>query len=265
MTSSIDWQEVPAALWRANSCSFHPIKRLDEVSLDDLIAIDEQKHQLLENTNLLLQGKEAEHSLLWGARGTGKSSLVKAIFCHFKANGLRIIELRREDMVFLPEIVARIEDQPFKFIVFCDDLVFNKDTKEYRSLRVFLQGSVGLPPPNMLIYATTNLRYILPQDMRENQQVRIHNLDPQYSQKTEDSLALADRFGLWLSFYPPSKENYLKKIENELMKEVAKKGLPALREQALAFARLRATRNYRTAEQFIRKVRASALTSSFNK
>ena len=168
-------------------------------------------------------------------------------------------------MVFLPEIVARIEDQPFKFIVFCDDLVFNEDTKEYRSLRVFLQGSVGLPPPNMLIYATTNLRYILPQDMKENQQVRIHNLDPQYSQKTEDSLALADRFGLWLSFYPPSKENYLKKIENALMKEVAKEALPALREQALDFARLRATRNYRTAEQFIRKVRTGALTSSFNK
>jgi len=261
MTSSIDWQQIPAALWRADSRSFHPIKRLDEISLDDLIAIDEQKHQLLENTRLLLQSKRAEHSLLWGARGTGKSSLVKAIFCHFKAKGLRIIELMREDMALLPEIAARIEDQPFKFIVFCDDLVFNKDTKEYRSLRVFLQGSIGLPPPNMLIYATTNLRYILPQDMKQNQQVRIHNLDPQYSQQTEDSLALADRFGLWLSFYPPSKENYLKKIENELNKEVAKRDLPALRKQALDFAQLRATRNYRTAEQFIRKVRAGGVIS----
>lgn len=259
MTSSIDWQKTPAALWQATSCSFHPIKRLDEVSLDDLIAIDEQKRQLLENTHLLLQGKAAEHSLLWGARGTGKSSLVKAIFCHFKAKGLRVIELMREDMVLLPQIVAKIEDQPFKFIVFCDDLVFNKDSKEYRALRTFLQGSIGLPPPNMLIYATTNLRYILPQDMRENQRVTIHNLDPQYSQQTEDSLALADRFGLWLSFYPPSKENYLKKIEDELKKEIAKKDLSALREKALDFARLRATRNYRTAEQFIRKVRAGGI------
>lgn len=262
MVSSIDWHKSAAALWRADNRFFHPIRRLDEIPLDSLLAIDQQKRQLLENTRALLQGKEAEHSLLWGARGTGKSSLVKAVFCHLRAKGLRIIELMREDMALLPEIAARIEDQPFKFIVFCDDLVFNQDSKEYRALRVFLQGSIGLPPPNMLIYATTNLRYILPQNMKENEEVTIRHLEPQYSQQTEDSLALADRFGLWLSFYPPSKEDYLRKIEETLKKEVAKKDLPALREQALDFARLRATRNYRTAEQFIRQVRAGSIPLS---
>ena len=258
MSSRVNWSETKAALWRGDSRSLLPIKRLDEILLDDLFSIDRQKQELLDNTYALLQGKQAEHALLWGARGTGKSGLVKAVFTHLQEKKLRLIELRREDMSLLPELAAEIENAPFKFIIFCDDLVFNKDSKDYRALRVFLQGSISLPPPNLLLYATTNLRYILSQDLKDNEEVGLYDLEPQYGQKTEDGLALADRFGLWLSFYPPSKEDYLKKVEYELKDEV--KDLSALREQALDFARLRATRNYRTAEQFIRAVKSKGDT-----
>ena len=223
--------------------------------------MEEQKERLLTNTRDFLAGRQAEHALLWGSRGTGKSSLVKAVFNSRVQEGLRIIELMREDAYSLPQLAAAIEEENYKFIIFFDELVFQTDNPAYRALRVFLQGSIGLPPPNMVLYATSNLRYILPQNISDNAEVLMRDMDPYYGEKTEDSLALADRFGLWLSFYAPSKENYLNKIERALAQEAVDKNydMARIREAALDFARMRATRNYRTAEQFIRFVRREGL------
>ena len=250
----MDWHKHRAALWRKESLI--PIKRLESIALTDLLGIDKQRQELLANTQAFLSEKRAEHALLWGARGTGKSSLIKAVFNHFSQDRLRIIELIREDAYSLPELAATIEEEPYKFIVFCDELVFQTDSNAYRALRIFLQGSIALPPPNMLLYATSNLRYILPHELSDN-----HQLDPHYGEKIEDSLALADRFGLWLSFYAPSKVHYLRKIEQALSSQI-RKGLydtTGLQDAALEFSRLRATCNYRTADQFIRFVQRGGL------
>lgn len=251
----IDWRRNKAARWR--NLSFHPIQRLEQIRLEDLIGIDEQKQRLLKNTQAFLAGNPAEHALLWGARGTGKSSLIKAVFNHYAQKDLRIIELMREDISSVAELAAAIAEEQQWFIVFCDDLVFQLDSDEYRALRFFLHGSIELPPPNMLLYVTSNLRYILPQDLADNEEVSLHNLDPYYGEQVENKLALADRFGLWLSFYAPSKENYLAKIEQALSDEIEQGAynLITLRQAALDFAQLRATRNYRTAEQFMRQLR----------
>lgn len=247
----MNWHDDVAAIWRGPDQTLRAVRRLDQIKIADLIGVDEQAEQLLANTRAFLADKPAEHALLWGARGTGKSSLIKAVFNAFVEQPLRLIQLAREDMVFLPHLVEMVEDQPYRFIVFCDDLVFGVDSREYRILRTFLQGSVELPPSNLIIYATSNLRYILPQDMAENSKVRLRDMEPQYSQETEDRLALADRFGLWLSFYPPNMENYLQKVQRELKQSGG--NMQQIKKEAEQFARKRAVHNYRTADQFIRQ------------
>ena len=247
----MNWHDYLAAIWRGADQTLRGVRRLDQIKMVDLIGVEEQAEQLLVNTSAFLADKSADNALLWGARGTGKSSLIKAVFNAFVEQPLRLIQLAREDMVFLPRLAEMIEDQPYKFIVFCDDLVFGVDSREYRILRTFLQGSVELPPLNLIIYATSNLRYILPQEGSENRKVRLRDMEPQYSQETEDRLALADRFGLWLSFYPPNMENYLQKVERELGQSDG--DMQQIKKEAEQFARKRAVHNYRTADQFIRQ------------
>ena len=247
----INWHDDLAAIWRGTNQTLRAVRRLDQVGIADLIGAEEQAEQLLNNTRAFLANKPADHALLWGARGTGKSSLIKAVFNAFLEQPLRLIQLAREELIFLPQLVEMVEDQPYQFIVFCDDLVFGVDSRAYRGLRTFLQGSVELPPSNLIIYATSNLRYILPQEMAENRKVRLRDMEPQYSQETEDRLALADRFGLWLSFYPPNMEHYLQKIERELGQSGG--DMQQIKKEAERFARRRAVHNYRTADQFIRQ------------
>ena len=247
----MNWHDYLAAIWRGADQTLRGVRRRDQIKMVDLIGVEEQAEQLLVNTSAFLADKSADNALLWGARGTGKSSLIKAVFNAFVEQPLRLIQLAREDMVFLPRLAEMIEDQPYKFIVFCDDLVFGLDSREYRILRTFLQGSVELPPLNLIIYATSNLRYILPQEESENRKVRLRDMEPQYSQETEDRLALADRFGLWLSFYPPNMENYLQKVERELGQSDG--DMQQIKKEAEQFARKRAVHNYRTADQFIRQ------------
>ena len=166
----INWCDFSAAVWQTEEKTLRPVRRPDRVNLSDLIGVKEQAQQLLENTQDLLAGKPAENALLWGARGSGKSALIKGVFTALADHSpLRLIQLAREDMASLPVIAEMAEDCPYHFIVFCDDLVFGDDSGEYRALRVFLQGSIELPPSNMVVYATSNLRYILPQDRRKTE------------------------------------------------------------------------------------------------
>lgn len=190
---------------------------LKPISLDDLKGIDTQKQKLLQNTQQFLAGFPANDVLLTGARGTGKSSLVRALLTEYASQGLRLIEIERDDLVDLPKIQQLIKHRPEKFIIYCDDLAFNAENEQYRSLKSVLDGSLQSGNGNFIIYATSNRRHLLPEFMHENTPARVVDV-PQYTElhpqeAIEEKISLSDRFGLWLSFYPMGQELYLEIVE----------------------------------------------------
>ncbi|MES9916493.1 MAG: ATP-binding protein, partial [Candidatus Thiodiazotropha sp. 4PDIV1] len=166
---SIDWQTSMAAVWRPRKSYLREIENVDPIVLSQLVGIDQQKQQLVNNTERFIKGSGANNALLWGSRGTGKSSLIKAILNEFKNQGLRLIQVDRSDLVELPEIVDDIRNQSQHFIVFCDDMTFEQGDASYRALKSVLDGSIEAPPENVLIYATSNRRHLLPESMNDNQ------------------------------------------------------------------------------------------------
>jgi predicted AAA+ superfamily ATPase len=211
---SIDWQKSYAAVWRARKGYLRPITHIDAIQFDQLIGIDQQKASLIRNTERFLQGAGANNALLWGSRGTGKSSLIKALLNHYKWEGLRLIQVDRNDLIDLPEIVDEIRESPLRFIVFCDDLSFESGEASYRTLKSVLDGSIEAPPRNLLLYATSNRRHLLPETMAENQEARLVDGDLHFGDTIEEKLALSDRFGLWLSFYPVNWQGYLAIVDS---------------------------------------------------
>lgn len=212
----IDWATTYAAIWRAKTNRLHAATRLDPISLDQLLQIDRQKQRIVENTERFLQGLPANHALLWGAKGTGKSSLIKALLNGYRGRGLRVIEVDKLDLIDLPEIVEEIQDQAYRFILFCDDLSFEEQETSYKHLKSVLEGSIELPPENILFYATSNRRHLVPQTKGDNQETlaaRMADASVLHSDTVEEKLSLADRFGLWLSFYPISWQEYLSVVE----------------------------------------------------
>ncbi|MBI3561712.1 MAG: ATP-binding protein [Gammaproteobacteria bacterium] len=208
-----DWKDVYAAVWRSNPGRLRPILQIDPVALADLLGIEEHISRLKKNTERFLAGQGANNALLWGARGTGKSSLIKAIFNHYRQAGLRLIEVDRDDLIQLAEIVDAIRDQDYRFIVFCDDLSFDAEERHYKALKHVLEGSVELPPRNVLIYATSNRRHLVPDYHHDNLAARQVNGEIHPGESVEEKIALADRFGLCLSFYPVPQPTYLGMID----------------------------------------------------
>jgi predicted AAA+ superfamily ATPase len=248
---SIDWSNTVAAIWRSRRAYLKVVEHIDPIELDQLIGIDDQKQQLLLNTQRFLTGEGANNALLWGGKGTGKSSLVKAVFNHCREQGLRLIQVDRTDLIELPEIVDEIRGLSQRFIVFCDDLTFDIGEASYRALKSVLDGSIEAPPDNLLIYATSNRRHLLPEFMSENQEARMQGDDLHLGDTTEEKLALSDRFGLWLSFYPVNWQGYLKIVDSYFPHYRGDR--KALHEAAKQFAMARGGgKSGRTAKQFFK-------------
>jgi predicted AAA+ superfamily ATPase len=242
---------APAFKWQNKQLIpiFHPKK----IDLDDLKGIERQKAKVIQNTLQFLNGLPANDVLLTGSRGTGKSSIVRALLSQYQNQGLRLIEIERDDLSELPEIQKIIQNRPEKFIVYCDDLAFNAEDENYRSLKSVLDGSLQSGSSNFIIYATSNRRHLLPEFMHENTPVTRVDV-PQYTElhpqeAVEEKISLSDRFGLWLSFYPMDQVLYLEIVEHYL----AKLKMPMteeVRAEALRWCQARGQRSGRAAYQF---------------
>lgn len=244
----IDWQTTLAAVWRGHTRQFKSVTRLAPITLSDLLGIDHQKQALVKNTELFLRGRPANNALLWGSRGTGKSSLIKALLNQYAADGLRLIEVEKDDLIWLPEITDMIDDEPYRFVIFCDDLSFEVGDPSYKGLKRILEGSIEMPPENLIVYATSNRRHLLPEFMEENLASKVSGKEVHYSDAIEEKISLSDRFGLWLSFYRQSMEDYLRIVDAFFPDYPGDRA--KLHEQAKAFALGRASHSGRTARQF---------------
>ena len=246
---SIDWNQRHAAIWRARKEYLRPVQHIDPIRLDDLLGIEDQKQALLANTERFMQRQPANNALLWGARGTGKSSLIKAVFNQFREQGLRLVEVEKSDLFYLPEIVDEIRDTEHRFIIFCDDLSFEANETHYKALKSVLEGSIELPPENVLIYASSNRRHLVPESMQDNRNSGLVEGELHYADAIEEKISLSDRFGLWLSFYPPNQDQYLLMVDHYFANYRGDR--PSLHREALRFSQSKGgARSGRTAKQF---------------
>ncbi len=249
----VDWKEIYAAIYRAKKEVLKPVKDLDEVTLNSLIGIDKQKEEIVENTKRFLNDFPSNNVLLWGARGTGKSSLIKAILNEFKDDGLRIIEIDREDLDDLIEISDILRDEPYKFIIFCDDLSFEEGEKGYKGLKRVLEGSIEKTPKNIKIYATSNRRHLITEYHKDNFGTKVgDNGEIHYSDSVEEKISLSDRFGLQLGFYHGTQQEYLDVVNSYFPNFSG--DIDALHKQALQFAQRRGSKSARTAKQFFNSI-----------
>lgn len=256
----VDWEASIAFRWRkTNARGFlHPVRHLSPIRLDDLKNIDRQKSLIDQNTRQFVSGKPANNVLLTGARGTGKSSLIKACLNEYAERGLRLIEVDKADLVDLADIVDLIAERPERFIVFCDDLSFEEGDGSYKALKVALDGSIEAASENMLIYATSNRRHLMPEHMRDNLSYKhlddgAGNLDLHPGEGVEEKISLSERFGVWLSFYPFKQDEYLDIVAQWLAHLGCDEGsVAASRADALRWALERGSRSGRVAWQFAR-------------
>lgn len=252
-----DWSVAIAWRYRKRSSGhgvLEPVRHVAAMQLVDLKEIDAQKEKIERNTQQFVAGKPANNVLLTGARGTGKSSLIKACLNVYAAQGLRLIEVDKADLVDLPDIVDVVSDRPEKFIIFCDDLSFEDGEPGYKALKSILDGSVAAATPNVLIYATSNRRHLLPEYMAENL-TYTHTADGEVhpGEVVEEKISLSERFGLWVSFYPFSQEEYLTIVAQWLSSlGVPAAEVSAARAEALVWALERGSRSGRVAYQFAR-------------
>ncbi|MCG8614000.1 MAG: ATP-binding protein [Pseudomonadales bacterium] len=245
----LEWNRVPAAIWRARRGILRPVTRLDPVRFSDLLGVDRQVAALRHNTERFLRGLPANNVLLWGARGTGKSSLIKALLNEYVTEGLRIIEVDKNDLLDLNDIIDDIRDESHRFVIYCDDLSFDAGESQYKALKSALEGSIELPPDNVLVYATSNRRHLLPEYMSDNDNSKVVDGELHHGEAVEEKISLSDRFGLWLSFYPISQDEYLN-IVDHLFPAVQERS--ALHRAALKFAYTKGVRSGRAAKQFYR-------------
>ncbi len=252
-----DWTAATAYRYRKRSPghgTLEPVRHSGTLRLSDLKEIDPQKERIQRNTLQFVTGKPANNVLLTGARGTGKSSLIKACLSEYMERGLRLIEVDKADLTDLPDIVDVVSERPEKFIVFCDDLSFEDGEPGYKALKSILDGSVAVTTPNVLIYATSNRRHLLPETMKDNLSYT-HAEDGELhpGEVVEEKISLSERFGLWVSFYPFSQDEYLVIVAQWLSAfGVARSDIEAARPQALVWALERGSRSGRVAYQFAR-------------
>jgi uncharacterized protein len=255
--SAPDWSASVAWRYRKRASGhgvLEPVRHVASIRLSDLKEIDAQKEKIQRNTLQFVQGQPANNVLLTGSRGTGKSSLIKACLNEYAVQGLRLIEVDKTDMVDLPDIVDIVAVRAEKFIVFCDDLSFEEGEPGYKALKSILDGSVAQATANVLIYATSNRRHLLPEYMKENLSYQ-HTEDGEVhpGEVIEEKISLSERFGLWVSFYPFNQDEYLAIVAQWLSSfGVAAPAIEAARSEALVWALERASRSGRVAYQFAR-------------
>ncbi len=249
-----DWDATLAFRWQGlgHRQPLKPIDRPQRLAMADLLGIETQKEILDRNTRQFLRGLPANNALLWGARGTGKSSLIKALLTAYAREGLRVVEVNRQHLVELPDIQEVLWDRPEKFILYCDDLAFEADDAGYKALKAILEGSLSALPDNLLIYATSNRRHLLPEYAEENQQARWIEGELHMSEAVEEKISLSERFGVWLSFHAFNQEEYLAIVRHWLEKLGGINDWDTTRREALAYALLRGSRSGRIAWQFAR-------------
>jgi predicted AAA+ superfamily ATPase len=249
-----DWQASPAFRYRKRGGAgrVEPVRHVARIRLADLVEVEPQKERLLRNTAQFVAGHGANNVLLTGARGTGKSSLIKACLNEFAPRGLRLIEVDKADLVDLPDIVELVAERPERFIVYCDDLSFDEGEPGYKALKSILDGSVAQASDNVLIYATSNRRHLLPEYMSENLSYK-HTEDGEVhpGEVVEEKISLSERFGLWVSFYPFTQAEYLAIVAQWLRGfGVAEAAIAAARQESLVWALERGSRSGRVAYQF---------------
>ena len=255
--SEPDWNASHAYRYRKRSSghgTLEPVRHVGTMRLADLKEIEAQKDKIQRNTLQFVEGKPANNVLLTGARGTGKSSLIKACLNEYAQQGLRLIEVDRADLTDLPDIVDVVSSRPEKFIVFCDDLSFEEGEPGYKALKSILDGSIAATTPNVLVYATSNRRHLLPEYMTDNLSYT-HTDDGEVhpGEVIEEKISLSERFGLWVSFYPFTQDEYLAIVAQWLSSfGVAPPAIAAARAESLVWALERGSRSGRVAWQFAR-------------
>ena len=252
--SAPDWSASIAFRYRKRQSvgRIEPVRHVAPIRLESLVEVEPQKERLLRNTAQFVAGHAANNVLLTGARGTGKSSLIKACLNEYADRGLRLIEVDKADLVDLPDIADLVADRPERFIVFCDDLSFDEGEAGYKALKSILDGSVSQASDNLLIYATSNRRHLLPEYMKENLSYQ-HTEDGEVhpGEGVEEKISLSERFGLWISFYPFSQPEYLAVVAQWLRGYgVAEEAIVAARQESLVWALERGSRSGRVAFQF---------------
>jgi predicted AAA+ superfamily ATPase len=250
-----DWRASIAFRWRRQGARgvIQPVAHPHRIGLKDLLGIDEQKALVDRNTRQFVEGRPANNVLLTGARGTGKSSLVKAVLSKYASKGLRLIEISKHDLMDLPDIIDLVFGRRERFILFCDDLSFAAEEPGYQALKAALDGSIAAQSDNLLIYATSNRRHLMPEYMEENSATRHVGEEVHPDEAVEEKVSLSERFGLWASFYPFSQDEYLTIADSWVDSLGAAKGNPAERHRAaLQWSLARGSRSGRVAWQFAR-------------
>ena len=249
LASGIDWNKAKGAVWRVHAKRLKPIVEFSALPLARLLGIERQKAALVKNTEQFIAGEASNHVLLWGSRGTGKSSLIRALLYRYHVSNLKIIEIPRESLSWLPEISDELRLLPYRFIIFCDDLSFESGESGYKGLKSIMEGSLETPPENIRVYATSNRRHLVPEYMSDNQQATVGERGELHlSDSVEERISLADRFGLSLSFYSGNLDDYLTLVKSYF--EGYEGDWQALMQEARQFAQARASYSGRTAQQF---------------
>jgi predicted AAA+ superfamily ATPase len=258
-TPDPDWARVTAARWRKrNGRGFlQPVLHPHTIELSDLVAIDAQKHTVDRNTRQFVSGLPANNVLLTGSRGTGKSSLVKSMLAKYHGKGLRLVEVDKGDLVDLPDIAERLANSRYRFIVFCDDLTFDAGEAGYKALKVMLDGSIAGATDNVVVYATSNRRHLMPEYMSENLETRHIGEEVHPGESVEEKISLSERFGLWITFYPFAQDDYLAAVARwlahfDVKPPASNRDAEERTREALQFALQRGSRSGRVAWQFAR-------------
>lgn len=251
--SAPDFATFIAFRWRqrGNAAFLQPIVHPHEIRLVDLQDIDRQRELVHANTLQFVRGLPANNVLMTGARGTGKSSLVKALLNEYAGQGLRVVEIDKQDLLHLPEVIDELTGAPYRFILFCDDLSFEADDPGYKSLKAILDGSLSAAPDNILIYATSNRRHLMPEYMSENLETKYIGDEVHPGESVEEKISLSERFGLWVSFYPFNQDEYLDIVRHWLRQlGMVDVDSEPVRLEALQWALQRGSRSGRVAWQF---------------
>lgn len=256
-TKAVDWKTCNAANWRRHSFSgyLEAVKMTDSTRLSELLGCEKQKEIMVNNTRQFLKGLPANNALLWGSRGTGKSSMVKALLNEYAHEGLRVIQVEKEDLIYLSEIFSAVEDEPYRFILLCDDLTFEVGELSYKMLKSALDGSVYSAPENVLIYVTSNRRHLLPQYETDKLGGKYVNGELQESEAMEEKVSLSDRFGLWVAFHVFSQDRYIDAVRMCVEREAKSRNITIpwskdLELDAIQWSHDKTKRCGRTAMQF---------------